>query len=1373
MKSNNANKITQSINEIKNEHLNGIKAFILRFCAYHLEPVTESRIVDCCLLIKIPTKRAKAFIKDLVEDDQLCEIPSGRNGGLSYRLKFADYPRYFMPQSNEERLLFQRIIDQSKIPFDHTQSMRRFFLGYPTDKDKTFKVYNLVHNKLLLCVCSYILTSEPWIGALNAISYDNAAHILYQLSFLLETNANLSSNIDHLDNLINSKHLAPPLATLLKPVKYLLCHALQGDVAAATNMESAVDSVYGFYAKALLYQYQGNNAKAITNYQKGLTLAKKTTQQSTFYGGSYDVPNSPFYSLMYLHALGADSKASSEKKLIKVYIQQQFNDLYLPLSSLLYLHHLLDKRDEIDNMEISLSNCTLLDGVLSSFILTHYQLAGSEDQHREHTAEILRKTNWKLLQLEAGKALKGLVPAQEQLKEELGISPIFKPYVKLEAWQKQLASIDKLLQAKPQSKKKTQGTAPEQEQGRIIYLVSNGGTLTPIFKKSKDGQTWTKGRSVALSTLAKGNVEYMSEVDKAVALTIERMESWRGTHYYLGGAKALAAVVNHPYLYLQSNPDISVQVMEDTPYLEIKQTNKNFQIKTNIEPEDSSTLLVKQESDVLYKIYRLTTLQRDILKLLNEQKTFPLEAKEQLTTLINSMGSTLTVHSELLAQTEQLRQKKGSSRITVQILPMADGVKVELFSKPLEEHPPYFKAGQGIETCMASDAEGQIKLQRELNKERKNYRKVRATLREIAHDDSVEDCLVFEEMYDCLELLDHLQDRETELRIEWPKGARLNIRGSIDFKQMRLSTFSRGQWLHVDGDIHVDEHLQLSLAELLQRSRSHKGRFIELDKGEYLALSEKLRKKLAEIDSSITENKKGGLQLSTFRSDLLGNLEEEGASLKADKQYKELQKRIRDAYELKVSVPTTLAAQLRDYQIDGYEWLSRLAAWGAGACLADDMGLGKSVQSIAIMLQRAELGATLIVAPASVVPNWRREIERFAPSLQCHLLHEQLDSRDKIIAQASSYDVVVTTYGLLSRMNENITQKEWNIILLDEAHNIKNRDTKCSKIAMSLQGQFRLALTGTPIQNHLGEIWNLFQFTNPGLLGNFEQFKEKYILPIEKDKDRARQQQLKRLIQPFLLRRTKSEVLEELPAKTEIIHHVELSPEERALYENIRQHALKSLEQGELNPIQTLAEITKLRQATCHPRLIDDNLPLNTSAKLQRLIEIIAELLENKHNALIFSQFSSFLKKITLTLDALGLPYFYLDGQTSIKERERLVAEFQQGKKPLFLISLKAGGTGLNLTAADYVIHMDPWWNPAIEDQASDRSHRIGQTRPVTIYKLIANQTIEERILEMHKNKRSLSDSLLEGGNMSTKLSKKEIMDMLQGLHGLDTSSIL
>ncbi len=1338
--------------------LTSLKEAIVHFLAFGLRPVAETTIVKLFNFRKLPPELTKSLILELATQGLIISTPNGRR--TEYRLPYSDYPRFFLPSSQQNQSWFERITNKS-MEFTRLSTWRKFFWQHARSSFGHLDVYYIDSDEETISAFTYMFASSPWSSYLPSLRKTLREKFIQHLLLLTETDFQIQCNTAALRQLAQEKKLTEDMAAQLLPIQQFFFKCLRGELALPTLFDSCPESPTLFYIKALRLQYQGLAAKAVAQYHHGIKLAKSISFDNSTMSYSLDYPTSPFFCLMYMVALSQDTRESSKKKLKTIYARRSYWHR-LPLSSDLYLRQHFEEEKAATELEVNLDNYHGMDYVLSAFLLKHYQLLQLTSEQESKAVEMIEQNHWNLLKLEASFAFKSFESQREELLKELNITPMFKQYIKLEPWQAQLNKLDTLLQQQAETKQKAASSTAAPTHNRIIYLVDDEWDITPVLQKSKDGQTWTKGRNIALSTMLKSDADYMSEVDKAVARCIRYSSDWYGKSYHLDNDKCFEVLINHPHIYLASNNNISVQILKDTPYLEVKQSATGFRLLSNVSTNSTSNLIVTRESNILFHVFRLSSIQRELLQLIAKQETYPLEAKEKLIQTIKALGNVLSIHSDLLQENKQIRQKEGSSRITVQILPIAEGVKVELFTKPLESTPPYFKAGKGIERCLVNDAEGQVNVTRKMTQERANYRKVRSILRALSQDQEVEDSLFFDEMYDCLELLDQLQDNEKILRIEWPKGAKLSIRGKVDFKQMRLATLSRGQWLQVDGDVQVDEQLQLSLAELLQRSRGNKGRFIELDKGEYLALSEKLRKKLAEIDNTMTEGKKGGLQLSTFRSDLLGDLEEEGAELKADKQYKELQKRIQAAYEQKISIPPALTATLRDYQIDGYEWLCRLSAWGAGACLADDMGLGKSVQSIAIMLQRAELGATLIVAPASVVPNWRREIERFAPSLQCHLLHEQGEQRAKMIDQAGAYDVVITTYGLLSRIDASITQKEWNIILLDEAHNIKNRDTKCSKTAMSLQGQFRLALTGTPIQNHLGEIWNLFQFTNPGLLGSFEQFKEKYILPIEKDKDRVRQQQLKRMIQPFLLRRTKSEVLEELPTKTEIIHHVELSPKERALYENIRQHALLSLEQGELNPIQTLAEITKLRQAACHPLLIDSELPLATSAKLQRLLEIVAELKENKHSALVFSQFSSFLKLVAKSLDALGMPYFYLDGQTAIKERERLVAEFQQGKVPLFLISLKAGGTGLNLTAADYVIHMDPWWNPAIEDQASDRSHRIGQTRPVTIYKLIATQTIEERILEMHKNKRSLSDSLLEGGDMSTKLSKKEIMDMLQ-----------
>ena len=378
----------------------------------------------------------------------------------------------------------------------------------------------------------------------------------------------------------------------------------------------------------------------------------------------------------------------------------------------------------------------------------------------------------------------------------------------------------------------------------------------------------------------------------------------------------------------------------------------------------------------------------------------------------------------------------------------------------------------------------------------------------------------------------------------------------------------------------------------------------------------------------------------------------------------------------------------------------------------------------------------MVVAPTSVAFNWQSEIVRFAPTLNARLFGT--GDRAAALEGLGPRDVVICSYGLLHSEAKRLQAQAWHTVVLDEAQAIKNVATKRSQAAMGLEADFRLIMTGTPLENHLGELWNLLQFINPGLLGSFESFQQRFAVPIERDGCHETRRRLKKLIQPFILRRTKSQVLQELPSRTEVTLKVELSDEEAAFYEALRQRAIEQLadaEDGRPQHLRILAELMRLRRACCHPRLVMPDSGIGSS-KLDLFSETLDELLDNKHKVLVFSQFVDHLTVIREELDIKGVPYQYLDGSTPAKQRKQRVEAFQSGEGDVFLISLKAGGLGLNLTAADYVIHMDPWWNPAVEDQASDRAHRLGQQRPVTIYRLITSGTIEERITELHATKR-------------------------------------
>jgi superfamily II DNA or RNA helicase len=444
-------------------------------------------------------------------------------------------------------------------------------------------------------------------------------------------------------------------------------------------------------------------------------------------------------------------------------------------------------------------------------------------------------------------------------------------------------------------------------------------------------------------------------------------------------------------------------------------------------------------------------------------------------------------------------------------------------------------------------------------------------------------------------------------------------------------------------------------------------------------------------------------------------------------------------------MPSRLDATLRPYQRLGLSWLQFLQAIGAGGILADDMGLGKTITTLAFLQRRKELegpAPTLVVCPTSVATNWVREAARFTPDLRVLLLHGP--SRERAAAAIAESDVVVTTYALLRRDIDALAAIRFRCAVLDEAQNIKNSDSATTRAAGRLDASMRLALSGTPIENRLRELWSLASFANPGILGTARAFETRFERPIATDRGSPLAAELRAIVRPFLLRRTKDEVLKELPPKTEIDRVVTLKAADKRMYDalahSLRAGLAKDVEKrGGLASLSVFTALTRLRQMACDPRLVDARLAHEgaESAKREAFLELVRELVAEGRRALVFSQFVQLLTLWRKDLDAEGIGYEYLDGKTT--KRDEVVARFQEGRAPLFLISLKAGGAGLNLTAADTVIHCDPWWNPAVEDQATDRAYRIGQDKPVTVVRLVARGTIEEKIFSLKAKKRELT----------------------------------
>jgi non-specific serine/threonine protein kinase len=478
------------------------------------------------------------------------------------------------------------------------------------------------------------------------------------------------------------------------------------------------------------------------------------------------------------------------------------------------------------------------------------------------------------------------------------------------------------------------------------------------------------------------------------------------------------------------------------------------------------------------------------------------------------------------------------------------------------------------------------------------------------------------------------------------------------------------------------------------------------------------------------------------------------ADARVDAGFKEAAERLRAFSGMRpVPIPKGLKTELRPYQGEGLKWLAFLRDYGFHGILADDMGLGKTLQVIAILLAEQEAGVkngpSLVVVPTSLIFNWAHELARFAPSLKVAIWHGP--DRHALLRRLSDADVVLTNYALVRQDLDRLEGLKFHYLVVDEAQYIKNPESQISRAVRALTARHRLALTGTPLENHLGELWAHFAFLMPGLLGSYQDFRRRFGGPVERGDRQAARALLDR-VGPFILRRTKEQVAAELPERVESVLYCRLEGPQRDLYDRIRdacrERVARSVKSKGLagSRMAILDALLKLRQVCCHPELLPEPLTdgVRTSAKMDLFMEFVTESLEEGHRLLVFSQFVSMLRVIRRELDQVHVPYVYLDGRT--RDREKRVQRFQESPDiPLFLISLKAGGTGLNLTGADYVVHFDPWWNPAVEQQATDRAHRIGQTRKVFSYKLIAADTVEEKILALQERKRTLSDILLGG----------------------------
>lgn len=946
------------------------------------------------------------------------------------------------------------------------------------------------------------------------------------------------------------------------------------------------------------------------------------------------------------------------------------------------------------------------------------------------------------------------------LEAELGTESILDLFRRTEKWER---SLDALMQLQA---KRSRKAGKEEKLSRLVWWVDfRNHNVQPVEQSFGKGG-WSKGRNVALKRLKEFKVDNMTEQDMEAARSVKMVNHgyYGGVEYYFDFEKLLTALVGHPLLFLMENPAVSVELIEKKPQLLVEEAKNGYEMRFSHEFQREGVHLIR-ETPTRYILLKVSELHAEVNRLLDFGKLkLPVKAKDKLIEAVGNLSSIVTVQSEVGGEAMDIPTVEGDPTIFIHLLPVGDGFKIEFFVKPFTNTPPYFKPGAGRENVIADVNGLPARATRDLKKEKENARRVEdacPTLLKIPGENRE---WLFDDVEDCLNVLLELEPLKQggDVVMEYPKGEKLRIAGQISFDQLSMGIRKERDWFEVSGKVQVNENLVMDFRKLLDLAQNSKSRFVEISDGQFIALTAQLKRRLEELNSLFSKTK-NDLRFHPLAAhaveDFTGLLQD----VEVDLAWKKQLARLKESREIRPEVPSTFKAELRPYQMEGFHWLSQMAHWGVGACLADDMGLGKTVQALALLLNRAKQGPGLVIAPASVVRNWYHEARKFTPTLNPVIFGEA--DRKETLHNLQPFDLLLVSYGLLQQESEMLIEKHFTTIVLDEAQAIKNRATKRSQAAMQLQADFKIITTGTPIENHLGELWNLFNFLNPGLLGSLDRFNETYAVPIERHQDRERRNQLRKLIQPFMLRRRKNDVLDELPEKTEITLTVELSPEERAFYEALRRQAVARIEHADGDAgdkrFKILAELMRLRQAACHPRMVkeDSDLP---SSKLNLFADTVEELRAEGHKALVFSQFVKHLKIVEEWVKQAGIPYQYLDGATPLPQRDKAIRAFQSGEGDLFLISLKAGGFGLNLTAADYVLHLDPWWNPAVEDQASDRAHRIGQQRPVTIYRLVAEDTIEEKIVKLHADKRELADSLLEGTEMSGKLSAEELLELIR-----------
>jgi superfamily II DNA or RNA helicase len=932
-------------------------------------------------------------------------------------------------------------------------------------------------------------------------------------------------------------------------------------------------------------------------------------------------------------------------------------------------------------------------------------------------------------------------------------------------WSARLQALSRALPARG-------ATVPAPPEERLVWRVLSGGAHavagieTAVQKRTAKGG-WTRGRTVSLISVLAGK-PFVGVEDRSAVERLEYLVATGKLHGRLG--EILEALSGHPRVVAADPSQTPIEVRREALRLRLAGDGADaLSLVVDVAGHTltgaalrramlgRSHLAVLDESAGVCHVARVP---QELAGALDALSQFPIEDVP-----LAALDDVLAVAARLAQHAEvALDPAIGTAAVTLdsspvlRLAPLADGgLEARIAVRPGGTGDAV-EPGVGPRSVLRREGERVVQLVRDVEAEVRAAEPVAAALAPLASRTGRWTFTAAGEEA-ALDLLLAVRDLGREIPIEWQEGAEPRRVGRAVSRALKVRIARKGHLFGVDGEVEVDGEL-VPLAALLATVRRG-ARYVRLGPSRFARLERELRERLQSVMRLASTDAHGAVSLGALAATRLPALLGEDIEVDGDGAFAELLARVERAAVVEPEVPAGVTATLRPYQAEGFRWMSRLARWRAGAVLADDMGLGKTLQALVLLLERSGMGPALVVAPTSVCSSWASEAARFAPGLS--VVRYRGAGRDATLERLTPGTVLVTSYDILALDIERLASVRFTTLVLDEAQAVKNALTRRAKAARKIDAEVAVALTGTPLENHLGELWSIFRIVSPGLLGSWEHFRERFAAPIERGGDRAALADLVTATRPFLLRRTKAAVAPELPPRTEMVHWVVLSHQHREMYEAARREVLAALAtgSGEGERFAILAAITRLRLLACHPRLVDKESGAR-SAKLAAAEELLGEIVESGQRALVFSQFTSHLALLREALDRRGIAYLYLDGSTPVEIRDRVVRVWQSGEPELFLLSLKAGGRGLNLMGADCVVHLDPWWNPAVEDQATDRTHRIGQEKPVTVVRLITRDTIEEAVLALHESKRELARGVLEGAAAVAAASTDELVALIR-----------